>query len=173
MNTPGRRGIRLAVISLGFAGLFAAFNALPGGATAPVNFASTILGRGTYMSHGSLPLKHGLDVVFVKTTVAPGGSSGWHSHPGGAIVVIQQGQMTIYSSFAKGDDERGQNRSDEDGGCVVTRYTAGQSFIERIGELVQAVNTGSTDTIILATFPGVPVGGSARIDKPNPGTCPN
>jgi quercetin dioxygenase-like cupin family protein len=123
------------------------------------------------VGHGSLALKHGLDNVVTRTTVTPRGSSGWHSHPGGAIVIIQQGEMTIYSTFGKGTDEQGQGQSGEKGRCVITRYTHGQSFIERVGEVVQAVNTGSTDTIIIATFPGVPVGGSARIDKPNPGTC--
>ncbi|MDQ6876208.1 MAG: hypothetical protein M3082_00610 [Candidatus Dormibacteraeota bacterium] len=176
MKTVARRGIRPAVISLVFAGLLVALNAVPGGATTPVGFASQILGRGTYVSHGSLPLKHGFDIVVTKTTVAPGGSSGWHSHPGGAIVIIQQGEMTIYSSVGQGDEDRGQAQSNEERGgrhpnCVITRYTHGQSFVERIGDVVQAVNTGTTDTIILATFPGVPVGGSARIDHPNPGTC--
>jgi hypothetical protein len=170
MKMLNSRGTRRAAIALGFAGVFVAFNAIPGAATPPVGFVPVTEGRGTYVGHGSLALKHGLDNVVTRTTVAPRGSSGWHSHPGGAIVIIQQGEMTIYSSFAKGgNDEQGQ--SNEKGGCVITRYTHGQSFIERVGEVVQAVNTCSTDTIIIATFPGVPVGGSARIDKPNPGTC--
>jgi hypothetical protein len=39
--------------------------------------------------------------------------------------------------------------------------------------VVDAFNTGSTDTIVVATFPGVPVGvvGGQRIDQRNPGTC--
>ena len=173
MNTLKSRGTRRAVIALGFAGLFVALNAVPGAATPPVNFVGVTVGRGTYVSHGSLALKHGLDIVTTRTTVLPGGSSGWHSHPGGAIVIIQQGEMTLYSTFGKGTDEQGQGQSDGKGRCVITRYTQGQSFIERVGEVVQAVNTGSTDTIIVATFPGVPVGvaGGQRIDKPNPGTC--
>jgi hypothetical protein len=171
MNTLKSRGTRRAVIALGFAGLFVALNAVPGAATPPVKFVGETVGRGTYVGHGSLALKRGLDIVVTKTTVKPGGSSGWHSHPGGAIVIIQQGEMTLYTTFGKGHDEQGQ--SDEKGGCVITRYTQGQSFIERVGEVVQAVNTGSIDTIIVATFPGVPVGvvGGQRIDKPNPGTC--
>jgi len=35
------------------------------------------------------------------------------------------------------------------------------------------VNTGTIETIVYVTFPGVPVGGSPRIDVPtDPGTCP-
>jgi hypothetical protein len=137
------------------------------------------LGRGTYLGHESLRIKHGLDIVVAKITLVPGGSSGWHSHPGGAIAIIQQGEVTFYSSVGKGDDEQGQSQSDqEEGGrhpnCVITRYTQGQAFVELPGEVGYAKNTGSIDTIIFATFPGVPVGvvGGQRIDQPNPGTCP-
>ena len=110
------------------------------------------------MSHGTLPLEQGSDIVVSKITVVPGGSSGWHSHPGGAIVVVQQGEITIYESVGNH--------------CDITTYTQGQSFIERPGEVVDAVNTGATNFILFVTFPGVPVGGSSRIDQPNPGTCP-
>jgi quercetin dioxygenase-like cupin family protein len=118
-----------------------------------------------------------MDIVVSKITVAPGGSSGWHSHPGGAIVVVQQGEITIYKSAGKGDDEGSQSQSDREGGvrfphCVITRYTQGQAFSEGPGDVVDAVNTGSTDFVLFVTFPGVPVGGASRIDQPNPGTCP-
>jgi hypothetical protein len=33
----------------------------------------------------------------------------------------------------------------------------------------QVLNTVSTDYVLVATFPDVPVGGSSRIDQPNPG----
>jgi hypothetical protein len=178
MNTLKRLGMRRAVISLGFAGLFVAINAIPGAATPSVGFSSVILARGTEMSRASLPLKHGLDIVVAKITLTPGGSSGWHSHPGGAIATIQQGEITFYSPVVKGEDEQGQSQSDQKGGgrhpkCIITRYTQGQSFVELPGEVGFAKNTGSIDTIIVALFPGVPVGvvGAQRIDQPNPGTC--
>jgi hypothetical protein len=174
MKTLTRRVMRLAVITVGLAGLFVAVNALPGAATAPVGLTSEVLGRGTNVSHATLPLRQGMDVVVLRNTLAHGGSSGWHSHPGGAIVVVQHGEITIYASVGNGDDERGRSQIDEAGGsrCVITKYTKGQAFVEAPGEVVVGVNTGSTDTIIVATFPGVPVGGASRIDQPNPGTCP-
>jgi len=158
MSTLTTRVMRLAVLAVGLVGLFVAVNAVPGAATPPVGFTSQVLGRGTYMSHGTLPLEQGSDIVVSKITVVPGGSSGWHSHPGGAIVVVQQGEITIYESVGNH--------------CDITTYTQGQSFIERPGEVVDAVNTGATNFILFVTFPGVPVGGSSRIDQPNPGTCP-
>jgi len=158
MSTLKKRVMRLAVLTVGLAGLFVALNAVPGAATPPVGFSSEPLGRGTYMSHGSLPLEQGLDIVVSRITVTPGGSSGWHSHPGGAIAIVQQGELTLYESVGNH--------------CDITVYTQGQSFVERPGDVVNAVNTGSTNFIVVATFPGVPLGGSSRIDQPNPGTCP-
>src|SRR4029077_20147351 len=152
------RGVRLALMSLGSVGLIVAFNAVPGAATPPAGFSSQLLGRGTGSSHGTLPIEQGLDIVVSKITVAPGGSSGWHSHPGGAIVIVQQGEVTLYPAIGNH--------------CDVTTYTRGQAFVERAGEVNYAFNSGSTDYILIATFPGVPVGGSSRIDEADPGTCP-
>ncbi|HEY3195736.1 MAG TPA: cupin domain-containing protein [Candidatus Dormibacteraeota bacterium] len=146
-------------MAVGIVSLLVAVNAVPGAATPPsVGFASQTLGRGTYMSNGDLPLHQGLDVVVSKIVLAPGANSGWHSHPGGAIAIIQQGELTTYQPAGNQ--------------CEITRYTQGQSFAERPGKEIIAVNTGSTDTILFVTFPSVPVGGSSRIDEPNPGTCP-
>ena len=157
MKRLWNRGIRLAVMTLGFAGLIVAVNAVPGAATNPVDFTSTRVATGTYMSEGTLPLTQNMDIVVVSTTAGPGGSSGWHSHPGGAIVVIQAGQVTTYQSFGNH--------------CVINTYTHGQSFIERPNVPLIAI-AGSEGALIYATFPGVPVGGSPRTSLPNPGTCP-
>jgi hypothetical protein len=177
MNTRTRRVMRLAVIAVGLAGLFVAVSAVPGAATKPVGLTNEPLARGTYTSHASLRLEIGLDIATARITVAPGGSSGWHSHPGGAIVIVQQGELTVYRSLGTGDDEQGEGQSDQEKGdrfpnCIITKYTHGQSFIERPGEVDQVVNTGSTDYVLVATFPDVPVGGMSRIDQLDPGTCP-
>jgi hypothetical protein len=166
-----RRGLRLAVITVGFTGLFLAVSAVTAVATLGSGFGSTVVARGTYASHGSLRLQTGKDIVVTVNTVQRGGYSGWHSHPGGAIVVVQAGQITTYRSVRNDEDEE---ESGSGGGfhCVVTTYTAGHSFIEVPGEALTAVNNGSTITTIYATFPGVPVNGSPRTDLPNPGTCP-
>jgi quercetin dioxygenase-like cupin family protein len=145
------------LITLAMAMLLAAASAAPGLATPAGGFVSTVVGRGTDQSVGTLVLKWGTDTVVAKNVVEIGGSSGWHSHPGGAIVVVQEGQITTYRSVG--------------GHCDVTTYTAGQSFLERPSDTLNAVNTGSIQTIIYATFPGVPAGGSPRIDRPDPGTC--
>jgi hypothetical protein len=175
MKRLTRRVMRLAVMTVGLAGLFVTVSAVPGAATPPSHFNSEALSRGT-LSDGHLRVDPGLQIVVVKVTVEAGGSSGWHSHPGGAIVTVQQGEITTYRSLGKGDEQEGDRSNEQGSGpfphCVITRYTQGQSFIERPGEPLDAVNTGSTQTIVYATLPGVPLGGSPRTDQPSPGTCP-
>jgi len=93
-----------------------------------------------------------------------GGSSGWHSHPGGAIGIVGcagtgcHSAITIYRSVG--------------GHCVINTYTNGQTFVERPGEVVVAVSTGADTALVYGIFPGVPVGGSPPIDQDDPGTCP-
>jgi quercetin dioxygenase-like cupin family protein len=129
-----------------------------GWATPPVGLTNTPLARGTDASRGSLPLENGTDVAMAQITVDPGGSSGWHSHPGGAIIVIQQGSLTLYRSHGKH--------------CRIATYNAGQAFIERPGEVDDVVNTGTTQYVLFVTFPRVPPGVLPRTDEPDPGTCP-
>src|SRR5258707_3459479 len=86
-------------------------------ATPPSGLVNVPLARGTNVSEGTIPLQFGTDVAMAQITVAPGGSSGWHSHPGGAIVVVKQGSLTVYGSAGSG--------------CETTTYGAGQAFIER------------------------------------------
>jgi quercetin dioxygenase-like cupin family protein len=116
------------------------------------------LARGTDVSNGTIPLQVGTDVAMAQITVVPGGSSGWHSHPGGAIIIVQQGTLTVNRAIGSQ--------------CQTTTYSAGQAFIERPGEVDQVVNTGTVPYVLLVTFPRVPQGESARIDQPDPGTCP-
>ena len=88
----------LAVV-LGLAGV-----ALSGGAvsaTSPSDLTQVPLARGTNVSHGTIPLHVGTDVAMAQITVDPGGSSGWHSHTGGAIIVVKQGSLTVYSPVGR------------------------------------------------------------------------
>jgi quercetin dioxygenase-like cupin family protein len=127
-------------------------------ATPPVGLTQVPLARGTDVSDGTLPLQAGTDVVMAQITVFPGGSSGWHSHPGGAIIVVKQGELTRYRALGSQ--------------CQVATFSTGDTFIERPGEVDQVVNTGTSPYVLYVTFPRVPPGEPARIDQPDPGTCP-
>ena len=127
-------------------------------ATPPSGLVNVPLARGTNVSEGTIPLQFGTDIVMAQITVAPGGSSGWHSHPGGAIIVVKQGSLTVYGSTGSK--------------CETTTYGAGQAFIERPGELDNVLNNGTVPYVLFVAFPRVPQGASARTDELNPGTCP-
>ena len=145
-------GMAMVALLLAGAALFKAR------ATPPSGLVNLPLARGTNVSDGTIPLQFGTDVAMAQITVDPGGSSGWHSHPGGAIIVVKQGSLTVYHSVGSR--------------CETTTYGAGQAFVGRPGEVVNLLNTGAVPFVLFVTFPRVPQGDSARIDEPNPGTCP-
>ena len=158
------RVVRWALLSVGLAGVITvtAILVAPGSATPPSGLTNVPLARGTFPPHAIVPLG-GTDVAMAQITVNPGGSSGWHSHPGGAIIVVAQGTLTKYHA---GGTYRHGNR------CEITTYNAGQAFIEAPGEVDQVINTGTIPYILYVTFPLVPQGAATRIDQADPGTCP-
>ncbi len=127
-------------------------------ATPPSGLTNIPLARGSDTSDGTIPLQGGTDIAMAQITVNPGGLSGWHSHPGGAIVIVKEGTLTVYGSVGSQ--------------CRIASYSAGQAFIERPGEVDQVLNTGTVPYVLYVTFPRVPVGMSARTDEADPGTCP-
>ena len=153
-----KRAVRRTLLGVGLAGVVTAVTVAPSWATPPSGLVNVPLARGTNTSHGTIPLKFGTDVAMAQITVDPGGSAGWHSHPGGAIVVVQHGSLTVYKSVGSE--------------CRSTTYTAGEAFIERPGEVNQVINTGTDPYVLFVTFPRVPQGALARTDEPDPGTCP-
>ena len=158
MQKISGRVVRWAFLTVGLSGLLLAVNAVPGAATPPSGLTNVPLARGTDLSNGTIPFQAGTDIVIAQITVLPGGSSGWHSHPGGAVVVVKAGNLTVYRSVGSV--------------CDATDYIGGQAFIERPGEVDDVVNTGTMPYVLYVTFPRVPTNGNARIDEPDPGTCP-
>ena len=153
------RALRWALLSTGLAGVVIAVCVAPVAATPPTGgFTNVPLARGTNVSDGTIPLQAGTDVAMAQITVEPGGSSGWHSHPGGAIIVVKQGSLTVYSPVGPK--------------CETTTYSAGQVFIERPGEVDDVLNAGTIPYVLFVTFPRVPQDDSARTDESDPGTCP-
>jgi quercetin dioxygenase-like cupin family protein len=125
-------------------------------ATPSVGSVSVELGRHTvpnFTAHST-----NRDIVVGENSFAPGGSSGWHSHPGKVIIGVARGAITIY----QGDDPS----------CTGTTYSAGDLFIEHPGVVYNGLNEGTVAAVVNVTYLGVPVGGSPRIDEPQPANCP-
>lgn len=97
------------------------------------------------------------DIVVNNNSMAAGGTSGWHTHPGITIVAIKSGTLTLYD----GDDSA----------CQPKTYSAGQVFVEEGGHVHIARNEGSVGAEWYTTYI-VPAGGPTRVDAPAPGNCP-
>jgi quercetin dioxygenase-like cupin family protein len=98
------------------------------------------------------------ETVTQEIVLAPGGTTGWHSHPGPVVVLIKSGQMAFYDS--------------EDPTCTATIYSAGQSFVDAgQGHVHIANNEGNVELDLWATYFDVPAGGAFRIDAADPGQC--
>ena len=156
-----RTKIGLGLMGGGIATLLLVAIAWPSSATPGVGVTSIVIGQGQAVQAAGIPILPGTDVVTVQNTFAPGGSSGWHSHPGPTVIVVQSGEITIYSESAGG------------GPCKVRTYQTGQAFYEWPRNVQTGVNEGGTNAVLAVTFFDVPHGGAARIDQPNPGNCPD
>ena len=149
-------------------------------------FVSTAVARGTAEAFHirstdgfdvEIKTKDNTDIAVSNVVVAPGGSSGWHSHPGPVLVVVKTGTITFYR-FGKhggqnGDDENGDNGTNGQT-CSTTVYPAGSAFVEvpAPGHVMLARNEGSIEATVTATY-FAPPGAALRIDRPWPGgDCP-
>lgn len=104
-----------------------------------------------------LKMKGLTDVVVNNNRMAPGGTSGWHTHPGPTLISIKTGSLTIYD----GDDPS----------CQPTVYSAGMGFVDEGGGHVHiARNEGAVEAEWFTTYL-VPRGAATRIDAANPGHC--
>ena len=86
-------------------------------------------------------------------------SSGWHTHPGPSLVIVTQGTVTEYD----GDDPT----------CTPHVYPQGSTFIDSGGGHVHLLRNESGSQAVTVAVQLVPAGFVRRIDRPNPGYCPN
>lgn len=98
------------------------------------------------------------DVYIVSNTVAVGGYSGWHTHPGPSLVTVKSGSATFYD----GDDPT----------CTPRVVQAGEAVVDIGGGHVHMVRNEGSVQLELVAFQIVPQGAVRRIDMPDPGNCP-
>lgn len=97
------------------------------------------------------------DMYAVENQFAPGGTTGWHSHPGPSLILVVSGSVTDYSS--------------NDPSCAGVTYTAGQSFVDDGGSEVHMVRNNGTEGAEVIAVQFIPHGAQRRIDEPVPANC--
>lgn len=124
----------------------------PSNGVTPENLArGTLDGRVHIKTHP----KAATDVLVQRLTFAPGGSTGWHTHPDAVIVTVAQGQLTFYETD-----------------CSTRVYDAGEAFVDPgHGHVHNARSTGDQGLVLYATYLA-PKGSPVRLDvSPAPATC--
>jgi quercetin dioxygenase-like cupin family protein len=96
------------------------------------------------------------DVATVKVVLEPGGSTGWHHHPGVGLASVKSGTVTVY-------DEK----------CKKSVYKAGKGFLEAHDHPGLVRNHGKVKAVFYVTFivPTKTTEEGLRIDDPRPKNC--
>jgi quercetin dioxygenase-like cupin family protein len=114
-------------------------------------------GAATDFWQARLNTKGASDLYVLQNTIAPGGTFGWHSHPGPSLVIVKSGTATFYMK--------------DDPTCSPHVVQAGSGFVDNGHDTHVVRNEGSVDLVtVVVSF--VPAGFARRIDEPAPANCP-
>jgi hypothetical protein len=132
-------------------------------ATPASNFVGAPLARGTvsesvHFNTGEVKFQTKGSVLIATNTVTiqPGGSSGWHFHPGVTLVSVASGSVVRYDAH-----------------CTATLFPTNSAFVEAGNHPLLVRNEGTIPAVNIVTFlvPAGTTNPGLRIDSPNPG-CP-
>ncbi len=124
----------------------------------PINVSSP-LSLGAIRWNATIRTYGQSDVYVVDNKIAPGGTTGWHSHPGPSLILVVAGTVTNYMS--------------DDPSCAPQTYAAGSGFIDPGGDdehMLRNEGAVQAETIAVQFLPKDAV---RRIDEPAPATCPS
>ena len=111
----------------------------------------TVVARGTLEGHFNIRLRKSSspgDVVVQKFVLGPGGQSGWHLHPGPAVVTVKSGELTL-----------------DQADCSSATYSAGKVALEPTNDVHRVRNVSTTDDLkFWVTFLDIPVGSPQRLE---------
>ena len=98
------------------------------------------------------------DLFVQDNTWDPGGTTGWHTHPGPSLIIVTEGTVTAYD----GDDPD----------CTPHVYTTGQTLFDPGGGHVHVIRNETTAQAKTVAVQLIPHTVSRRIDANAPGNCP-
>ena len=153
MRIARRKSVWLTVTgacALAIAAIAGAARATPAtGTVTPV-----IIGAGSMPTGMGLTARPGTNTIVAEFTFGPNSSTGWHSHPGKTLVTVASGTFTVYHD-----------------NCRAYTYGPGDAFVELPSSVHIGRNETSGTVKLGVVFFGVPIGGSPRIDQPQPAGC--
>jgi hypothetical protein len=97
------------------------------------------------------------DLYVQSNTWQPGGTTGWHSHPGHSLIIVTAGTITDYEA--------------DDPSCTPHVYTVGQAFVDAGGSHAHIIRNEGTVVAQTIATQLIPAGQPRRIDAADPGTC--
>ena len=140
----------------------------PANATPPSGVTTVAIADGTFDDidvhiktgawKATIDTKGASDLHVLQNTVIPGGTLGWHSHPGPSLVIVVSGT----ASFYRADD------------CTTPLvFQAPSQFVDNGNDVHLLRNEGNVNLVVVVVRL-VPRGAAPRIDQPNPnpGICP-
>jgi hypothetical protein len=126
----------------------------------PVGVTPTVIGRATYDAFDlksdlgfAAQAKSPLDIVVRTHDYAPGGSTGWHSHPGPIFITVIEGEVTFY--------ER------DDPACKPTVVSKGHGYVDTGHGHIGRNESGAPAKDVTVIFAPVGKPFRAELDHPN------
>src|ERR1700749_5144292 len=100
----------------------------------------------------------GLSDLYVQSNVwAPGGTTGWHSHPGHSLIIVTAGTVTNYEGH--------------DPACKPHVYKTGMAFVDPGGDHIHILRNEGTVEAKTIAVQFIPADAARRIDVADPGNC--
>ena len=108
----------------------------------------------------SMQKTKGASDLFVQNNLwLPGGTTGWHTHPGHSLIIVTEGTVTVYD----GDVHS----------CEPRQYTVGMGFVDPGGTHVHLIrNEDPVTNARTVAVQLIPAGAMRRIDADAPDACP-
>ena len=97
------------------------------------------------------------DLYIQNNTWQPGGTTGWHSHPGHSLIIVTSGTVTDYES--------------DNPLCKPHVYKAPATFVDSGGDHVHMIRNETSEIATGYAVQLIPAGATRRIDSDVPANC--
>jgi quercetin dioxygenase-like cupin family protein len=104
---------------------------------------------------------HGItDLYVVDNVIAPGGTTGWHTHAGPSVIIVKSGTVTNYRAEARR--------------CAGVDYPAGSAFVDAGGNDIHELKNNTDQPVETVAIQFIPHGQPRKTDLPEvpPGCQP-